>query len=271
MSRTGGVSPVRAEVANTRGRDMLLENRVAVIYGAGGAIGAAVARAFAREGATVHLAGRTRASLERVAGRIRSEGGGAETAEVDALDEAAVDGFVDAVADRAGRIDVSFNVISFGDVQRPLMELSPEEFTRPVTTVTRTQFLTTRVAARHMIGQRSGVILALGGSGPHTLPGLGGLKVAFDAVEGMRRQWATELGPYGIRVVTLKTGGIPETLPDAVEGREEITAGIEGATLLRRAATLADVGDVAVFVASDRARTMTAATVNLSCGALMDY
>lgn len=250
---------------------MLLENKVAVIYGAGGAVGGAVARAFAREGATVHLAGRTRAGLDRVAGWIDGDGGVAQVAEVDALDEAAVDAYVDAVVTRSGRIDVSFNLISFGDVQKPLMELSPEDFTRPITTVTRTHFLTTRAAARHMIGQGSGVILALGGSGPHTLPGLGGLKVAFDALEGMRRQWATELGAYGIRVVTLKTGGIPETIPNTMPGRAEIAAGIEGATLLGRAATLADVGDLAAFAASDRARSMTAATVNLSAGTLMDY
>ena len=115
------------------------------------------------------------------------------------------------------------------------------------------------------------VILAFGGSGPHTLPGLGGFKVALDAIEGLRRQWACELGQYGIRVVTLKTGGVPESLPDSVTGRDEIIAGIEQAALLKRAATLSDVGNVAAFVASDQARTMTAATVNISCGAIMDY
>ena len=134
----------------------------------------------------------------------------------------------------------------------------------------RTQFLTTRAAARHMIRRGSGVILAFGGSGPHTLPGLGGFKVSLDAIEGLRRQWACELGPHGIRVVTLKTGGVPETLPDTFPGRDEIIAGIQQATLLNRTATLADVGNVAAFVASDRARTMTASTVNISCGAIMD-
>jgi 3-oxoacyl-[acyl-carrier protein] reductase len=71
--------------------DVLLEGKNAVIYGAGGSIGGAVARAFAREGARVFLAGRTLESLEEVAGQIRSAGGVAETAQVDALDERAVD------------------------------------------------------------------------------------------------------------------------------------------------------------------------------------
>ena len=69
---------------------MLLENKNAVIYGAGGAIGGAVARAFASEGAKVHLAGRTLESLEDVAEEFCSTGGVAETAQVDAIDETAV-------------------------------------------------------------------------------------------------------------------------------------------------------------------------------------
>jgi len=249
---------------------MLLENKVAVLYGAGGPIGGAVARAFAREGARVFLAGRTKAKLDKVADEIRSNGGVADTAVVDALDEPTVDEHVDAVVEQAGYIDISFNLISYGGVQEPLTEISVEDFTRPITTAMRTQFLTTRAAARHMIRRGSGVILAFGGSGPHTLPGLGGFKVSLDAIEGLRRQWACELGPHGIRVVTLKTGGVPETLPDTFPGRDEIIAGIQQATLLNRTATLADVGNVAAFVASDRARTMTASTVNISCGAIMD-
>jgi len=249
---------------------MLLENKVAVIYGAGGPIGGAVARAFAREGARVFLAGRTRARLDKVAHEIRSNGGVADTAVVDALDEQTVDEYVDAVVEQAGYIDISFNLISYGDVQEPLTEISVEDFLQPITNAMRAHFLTTRAAARHMVRRGSGVILAFGGGGPQTLPGLGGFKVALDAIEGLRRQWACELGQHGIRVVTLKTGGITETFPDTVPGRDEIVAGIEQAALLNWTATLADVGNVAAFVASDLARTMTATDVNISCGALMD-
>jgi 3-oxoacyl-[acyl-carrier protein] reductase len=171
---------------------VLLEDRNAVIYGGGGSIGGAVARAFAREGAKVFLAGRTRASLEEVAKEIRSAGGVAETADVDALDENAVDEHADAVAAEAGGIDISFNLISHGDVQgTPLAEMSLEDFERPVVTAVRTTFLTSRAAARHMIRQRSGVILVFGGSGdPMRDYYLGGLQVAFEAMESMRRQLA---------------------------------------------------------------------------------
>lgn len=150
------------------------------------------------------------------------------------------------------------------------MEISVEDVARPIATAMRTQFLTTRAAARHMIGRGSGVIMAFGGSGPQTLPGLGGFKVALDAIEGLRRQWACELGRHGIRVVTLKTGGVPESIPDAFPGREEIASALRRATLLNRVATLADVGNVAAFVASERARTITSTEVNISCGAIVD-
>lgn len=249
---------------------MLLTNKIAVVYGGGGAIGGAVARAFAREGARVFLAGRTQAKLDKVANEIRRAGGSAETAVVDALDQRAVDEFVDAVVEQAGSLDISFNVIGYRDVQQPLAEISVEDFLQPIMTATRTQFLTTRAAARHMVRQGSGVILHFGGGGPQTLPGLGGFKVALDAVESLRRQWAVELGPHGIRVVTLKTGGVPESIPDDFAGKDEIAAGLEQATLLKRTATLADVGNVAAFVASDQARTITATEVNISCGAIVD-
>ena len=144
---------------------MLLEAKNAVIYGGGGSIGGAVARAFAREGARVFLTGRTIDKLEAVAADIRSAGGTAQVAQVDALDEAAVDAHADAVAAEAGSIDISFNLISHGDVQgTPLAEMSPEDFARPVETAVRTMFLTARAAARHMIRQQSGVILVFGGA-----------------------------------------------------------------------------------------------------------
>jgi NAD(P)-dependent dehydrogenase (short-subunit alcohol dehydrogenase family) len=249
---------------------MLLKDKTAIVYGAGGSIGGAIARAFAREGAKVFLAGHTKAKIDKIAQEVRSDGDMAEAAVVDALDEKAVDAYVDTVAKQTGHIDISVNVIGLGDVQQPLTEISVEDFLQPIMNAMRTQFLTTRAAARHMVKRGSGVILHFGGGGPQTLPGLGGFKVALDAIEGLRRQWAVELGPHGIRVVTLKTGGIPESIPVTDPQREEIINHLLPSTLLKRAATLADVGNVAAWVASDQARTLTATEVNISCGAIID-
>jgi 3-oxoacyl-[acyl-carrier protein] reductase len=254
---------------------LLLQGKTAVIYGGAGSIGGAVARAFGREGARVHLAGRTQATLDEVADEIRAAGGAAETAEVDALDEQAVDRHADAVAAGDGGIDISFNVIAHPYAHgTPLAEMDVDDFMAPVEVAARTTFLTARAAARHMIPRRSGVILAFGGPGDRSAPlrdyYLGGTQVAFDAIETMRRQLAVELGPHGIRFVTLETGGIPETIPQGIDGRDAIVKSLEDATLLGRGATLEDVGNAAAFAASDRARTMTAATLNVSCGALID-
>ena len=103
---------------------MLLEDKTAVVYGGAGSVGGAVARAFAREGARVFLAGRTPATLDAVAAEISGSGGAVQTARVDALDERAVDAHADAVAAEAGGIDVSFNAIGHGDVHGlPLLEM----------------------------------------------------------------------------------------------------------------------------------------------------
>jgi 3-oxoacyl-[acyl-carrier protein] reductase len=251
---------------------MLLQDKNAVIYGAGGTIGGAVARAFAREGARVFLVGRTLSKLDALAEEVRSAGGAADTAQVDALDAAAVDGHADVVAAEAGSLDISFNLITHPSVHgTPLAEMELDDFLDSIVTAVSSSFLTSRAAARHMIRQRSGVILTFGGSGdPIRDYYIGGTQVAFEALEAMRKQFATELGEYGVRTVTLRTGGVPDSLPHGFEGREAIVEGMEKMTLLNRTATLEDVGNVAAFVASDKARTMTAATANVSCGALID-
>src|SRR5262245_31987999 len=129
---------------------MMLKDKVAVIYGGGGAIGGAVARAFAREGATLFLTGRLRAPVEAVAKDIASASRSVEAAEVDALDARAVDEHLQSVIDKAGRVDISFNAVGIPDAKIlgvPLVELDVEQFSLPVTTYMTTYLLTARLAA----------------------------------------------------------------------------------------------------------------------------
>ena len=107
-------------------------------------------------------------------------------------------------------------------------------------TAVSTTFLTARAAARHMIPRGSGVILMFGGTGPPLRDYyIGGTQVALGAIDLMRQQLAAELGPHGIRVVTLRSGGVPESLPEDTEGREGIIERtIVSQTMLGRAATL---------------------------------
>jgi 3-oxoacyl-[acyl-carrier protein] reductase len=260
---------------------VLLENKNAVVYGAGGAIGAAVASAFAREGARVFLAGRTRATLDKVASEISALGGIAEVAEIDALDEGKVEEHAAAITQKVGGLDISFNAISHGDVHgSPLLAMPFEDFARPISTAVRSKFLTSRAAARQMATRRSGIIMTITATtARQAIPEVGGTGVAFDAVESLCRQWACELGPLGIRVVWLQTTGIPEALHDPggvgpAYGTShpmtsgELVAWMRDKTMLRRLTTLADVGKMAALIASDRAAAMTAAGLNITCGAV---
>jgi NAD(P)-dependent dehydrogenase (short-subunit alcohol dehydrogenase family) len=257
----------------------LLTSKTAIIYGAGGGIGGGVARTFAREGARVFLAGRTRAKLDAVAKEIKAAGGSADSAVVDALDEKAVDDHVKDVVAKAGSVDVSVNLITRGDAQgTPLVDMTVDDLLRGVVNGLRSNFITARAAARRMIEQRSGVILHLNSaSGAGAQPGMGSTGPADAATEAFMRYLAAEVGPYGVRVCGIWTAGVAETLTrekmaavnENVPDVERIKEMLAGMTALRRNVTLADVAEVAAFLASDRAAGMTGAMANVTSGLVL--
>ncbi|HEV7647066.1 MAG TPA: SDR family oxidoreductase [Actinophytocola sp.] len=260
---------------------MMLTDKVAVIHGAGGAIGGAVARAFAREGARLFLAGRTRSSVVAVADEL---GGVAETAEVDALDERAVETFLRSVIERAGRIDVSFDAVGIPNsaiLGVPLTDLDTARFAEPIAAYTTAYFHTARLAARHMVPRRSGVIMTVTALHSRTgIPLVGGYGPAMAAKEALTRDLSAELAPHGIRVVGLRPQGMPETrtIRDAFEPRAEASGMtweqwqelLASRTHPRRLMHLGELAEAAVFLASDRASGLTGTTVNLTMGSLDD-
>ncbi|MEU0784751.1 SDR family oxidoreductase [Streptomyces sp. NPDC006173] len=254
---------------------MLLTDKTAVVYGAGGSIGGAVARAFAREGARVHLVGRTAETLETVAKDITATGGHAETAVLDALDEAAVEAHIASL----DALDISFNLVTRGDVQGlPLVDLSVEDFVRPVETGIRTTFITARAAARRMARSGSGVVLTLDSGSAHGSPMMGGTGPADAAIDTLVRNLATEQGPHGLRVVGLWAAGVPETLTReklaAVDSNmnlddaalQGLLANLAGMRMTRRNPTLAEIAATAAFLASDLAGGITGTFVNVTGG-----
>ena len=256
----------------------MLRGKNAVIYGGGGSVGGAVARAFADEGASVFLAGRTRETLEATASGIAEAGGWAEVAELDALDEQAVEKHIAGIVERAGSIDVSFNAISIQDVQLiPLVDMSREDFVRPITTGATTHFLTARAAARHMAAHGSGAILTFSASAARAyFPGVhvGGFGIACTTIEALTKQLAAELGADGIRVNCLRSEGIPESwqgasTEDWSAPTDEIEAFLKERSVLGRVTTLADVGNAAAFLASDLAGATTGAVFNLTSGTVV--
>jgi NAD(P)-dependent dehydrogenase (short-subunit alcohol dehydrogenase family) len=259
--------------------EQLLEGKIAIIYGGGGGIGAGVARTFAREGASVFLVGRTRAKLDAVAKDIKSAGGSAEVADLDALDERAVDGHVKNVVSKTGHVDISFNLITRGDAQgTPLVEMETDDLLRAVVNGLRSNFITARAAARCMVEQRSGVILHLNSaSGDGAAPGMGSTGPADAATESFMRYLAAELGPHGVRVCGIWTAGVADTLTQEKLGAvnenvpdvERVKEMLAGMTALRRNVTLANVAEAAAFLASDRAAGITGTMTNVTAGLVL--
>jgi NAD(P)-dependent dehydrogenase (short-subunit alcohol dehydrogenase family) len=257
---------------------MLLEGKNAVIYGGGGSIGGAVAKEFAWEGARVFLAGRTREPLEAVAADIASAGGSAEVAVLDALDEEAVDEHARAMAAQAGSIDVAFNLVTRGDVQGiPLVEMATDDLLRAVINGLRSNFITARAAARRMVEQGSGVILALDSGSAYGSPMMGGTGPADAATDTFIRNLAAEIGPRGVRVLGIWTAGLPETFSReklaAVDSKFEDAAAFQGLIenldqmrMTRRSPRLAEVAATAAFLASDKAGAITGTFVNVTSG-----
>jgi 3-oxoacyl-[acyl-carrier protein] reductase len=265
---------------------MFLTRKTCVIYGGGGALGGAIARAFGREGATVYLAGRTLARLEAVARDIVSAGGIAHVARVDATDEHEVARHADAIAAEAGGIDVAVNAVGITHVQGVAINaLSLEAFERPIHLYMRTLFVTAKAVSAHMIARRAGVFLTISTPAARfAFAGLTGFGSTCAAIEGFSRHLAADLGPHGVRVVCLRPDAVPEALAMGSHSREvfgpvaeragltieAMLAGAADAALLRRSPTLADVAHAAVFAASDAGRAMTASVLNLSCGSVVD-
>ena len=259
---------------------MLLQEKVAVIYGAGGAIGRAVSRAFAKEGAKLFLTGRHRGPVDAVAKKVKA----ADAAEVNALDEQAIDKHLQSVIEKAGRVDISFNAVGIPNTKIqgvPLVDLDAEQFLLPIATYARSYFLTARLGARRMVANRSGVIMTVTSTPSRTgIPMMGGLGPAMSAVEQITRNLSAELAPQGIRVVGLRPQGMPEsnTIKEVFGLHakawgitwEQFQELIARRTHTRRLTTLAEMANMAAFMASDRASGMTGTVVNLSMGSLDD-
>jgi NAD(P)-dependent dehydrogenase (short-subunit alcohol dehydrogenase family) len=253
---------------------MILHNKNAVVYGAGGSLGGAVSKAFAKAGARVFLTGHRIESIQKAADEIIAAGGKAEVAIVDGFDESAVIAHLERVKRDAGSIDITYNGVEIPVIQNiPLTEISLDDYVRPVTETARTRFLTAKAAAKIMMEQRSGVILSItatpGGIGyPYT----GGFAAACAAVENLSRNLASELGPFGIRVVNIRSGGSPdsavfrnaiEQFPDMME---KVLGGMKEDTMLKKLPPMADIANTAVFLASDLAASITGVTVDVTSG-----
>jgi NAD(P)-dependent dehydrogenase (short-subunit alcohol dehydrogenase family) len=263
----------------------ILRGKHAVVFGAGGSIGSAVAKEFATEGAEVFLSGRTRSSVEAVAKQIAGKGGQAHVAAIDTLDDAAVNQYIDGIVKQTGKVDIILDAAGplareYGNGKNAV-DLPTEEFMVPLATMVKSRFITARAGARHMIKQHSGAIIFVTGSPARAhVPGATAIGAAFGAIENLAENLAFEAGPSGVRVVCLRTlantdsRSIQDTM-DFLAGQLNITkdqamAQIAQANFLKIPATVQDTANAAVLIASDRARMLTGTVVNATAGAALD-
>ena len=268
----------------TRGSQML-QNKHAVVFGAGGSIGSVVAKTFAAEGAEVFLSGRTKSNIEKVANEITKAGGIAHATALDALDDIAVNKYIDDIVKQTGGIDIVFNamgpLIQEYDNGKHAIDLTLAKFMIPITTVLKSQFITAQAAARHMVKQYSGVIIFITGSPARGhVEGATAIGAAFGAIESFMENLAVEVSPSGVRAVCLRTTAntdsrtIQETM-DALAGtmnvtKEQMIAQIAGLNFLKVPASVNDTANAAVFLASEKARMITGTVFNATAGAALD-
>jgi NAD(P)-dependent dehydrogenase (short-subunit alcohol dehydrogenase family) len=260
-----------------------LENKVAVIYG-NGAVGTTVAKIFAREGAQVYLAGRTLSKLEEVSQQIVSTGGNIEIAQVDAMDEDSVETHMEDLIQKSGKVDISFNATGLpqtGHQGTALIELSLKNFLHPIVSYSQSHFITAKAAARRMVIQKHGVILMNTPSPSRvSVPFMGGMPSTWSSIEALSRTISAELGPHGVRSVCILTSAMPDTpLIDEVYSLhakahnidyKQFHAGMEGKTHTKRLASIHDLANAAVFVASDEGKAITGTILNLTAGLVVD-
>jgi 3-oxoacyl-[acyl-carrier protein] reductase len=253
---------------------MMLTNKNAVIFGAGGSMGGAIAKAFANAGAKVFVTDHRLDNIKKLADEINASGGNAEAAIVDAMDEATINSYVDKIVQQAGTIDIVFNLIATRSVQNiPLVNMKMADFLLPVTIAMQSHFLTDTTAARVMIKQGSGVILSLTATpGRVAYPGVGGFSAACCAMESLSANLAAEVGPYGVRVVNIRSAGSPDSkvFKDAIAGAPDemkiILGKMENDTMLKSLPLMNDIANTAVFLASDMAGKITGVTIDVTCG-----
>jgi 3-oxoacyl-[acyl-carrier protein] reductase len=273
------------QITEPQRSSLLLRRKHAVVFGAGGSIGAAVAKEFAAEGAEVYLAGRNKLNVEEVTKQITSAGGRAHAAVVDAVDGPAVDEYIDSIVKQAGSIDIEFNAAGplardYGNGKHAL-DLTIEEFMVPVTTVLKSQFITARSVARHMVQQHSGVIIFLTGSPARGhVEGATAIGAAFGAVETLMENLAVEVSPLGVRIVCLRTTANVDsrTIQQAMDvlaskinvTKDQMIVHMAGFNFLKVPARVSDTAKAAALLACDRFRMMTGTVVNSTAGAAAD-
>ncbi|MFP3914196.1 MAG: SDR family NAD(P)-dependent oxidoreductase [Actinomycetota bacterium] len=254
-------------------------SRVAVVTGAGGGIGRSIAEAFAAGGDTVVLAARRVPELEETARMVEEQGGRALVVPTDVTDPESVTELAARVEDELGRIDVVVNNSGVGGPTAPLWEVEPDDWDATFAVNVRGVYLVSGAFLPAMIEAGSGSVIVIGSiSGKRPLGGRSAYTTSKMALVGLVRTLALEAGPHGIRVNLISPGFVEGPRIDWViahqaqaraMSEEDVRREMESLSPLGRLTRAADVASASVYLASEQARGITGADLNVNSGVVM--
>jgi 3-oxoacyl-[acyl-carrier protein] reductase len=249
---------------------MRLHEKVAIVTGAGSGFGAAIARRYADEGASVVVNDIDRKGAEQVAARIGDAGGRAAVAVGDVSRDADVASLVRSALDAFGRLDIVVNNAGTTHRNQPMLDVDEAEFDRVYAVNVKSIFLTARHAVPHFRKAGSGCFVNIASTaGVRPRPGLTWYNGTKGAVIVTSRSMAAELGPEKIRVNVInpvigETGLLEKFMgvPDTPENRGRFVASIP----MGRMSQPMDIANAALFLASDEASFITGACLEVDGG-----
>lgn len=258
---------------------MKLNGKVVVVTGAARGIGREIALRCAREGGRLVLAARSVEALQEVANQIVAAGGEAQVVETDVSEPDAVASLASQALSRWGRVDVLVNNSGIGGPSAPLWEVRPGDWEETFAVNVTGVFLCCQAMLPSMIERRSGSIVNIGSiTGKRPLLNRTAYAASKAALIGLTRTLAVETGPHHVRVNLVSPGFVEGERIEwvfeqqaAQQGRpvEDVRAGAEKMTPLKRLVTAQDVAQTVAFLASDESAGITGADVNVTAGLVM--
>ncbi|MET0568481.1 MAG: SDR family NAD(P)-dependent oxidoreductase [Hyphomicrobiaceae bacterium] len=246
---------------------MRFKDQGALVTGAGSGIGRETAHAFAAEGAHVAVADIDLKMAERSAEEIRKKGGSAHAFSLDVTDPKAVAGFIEATANRLGRIDVLVNSAGVREI-KPVLELPLEEWQRVIDVNITGVFLCSQAFGRHLVqAGKPGAIVNLASTlGVVAAPHRAAYTASKHAVVGLTKEMAMELGDKGIRVNAVGPGVIRTPLTERYFQDADFAQRIRDLHALGRWGEPHEIAKAILFLASDEASFVTGTTLLIDGG-----
>jgi NAD(P)-dependent dehydrogenase (short-subunit alcohol dehydrogenase family) len=257
-----------------------IDGKTAIVTGAGNGIGRAIAMAFAAAGAKVVVSDVLSDDGERTVREISESGGTAYFVAADVSDVEQVENLISASVTRFGGLDILANNAGIGGGKLRLHEIEPDDFDRVINVNLRGTFLCSKYAIPHFLAQGDGRIVNTASTyGLIAAPNAAAYCASKAAIINLTRQMAVDYGPDGIRVNAICPGYIDTGLgrrasqlsPDAFAAATAIREKAAGMQPLGRQGQPTEVGEVALFLASDAASFMTGSIVTVDGGCVTTF